>query len=52
MLLAACGGNGTGGTQEPGTQASASGFNAASTGVVNPSETKGGTLRFGSTVAH
>jgi peptide/nickel transport system substrate-binding protein len=46
MLLAACGGNGTGGTQEPGTQASASGFNAASTGVVNPSETKGGTLRF------
>jgi peptide/nickel transport system substrate-binding protein len=46
MLLAACGGNGSGGTQEPGTQASASGFNAASTGVVNPSETKGGTLRF------
>ena len=46
LLLAACGGNGTGGTQEPGTQASASGFNAASTGVVNPSETKGGTLRF------
>jgi peptide/nickel transport system substrate-binding protein len=46
LLLAACGGNGTGGTQEPGTQASASGFNAASTGVVNPSETKGGTLKF------
>jgi peptide/nickel transport system substrate-binding protein len=46
MLLAACGGAGTGGTQEPGTQASASGFNAASTGVVNPSETKGGTLKF------
>ena len=46
LLLAACGGGGSGGEQEPGTQASASGFNAASTSVVNPSETKGGTLKF------
>jgi peptide/nickel transport system substrate-binding protein len=47
MLLAACGGGGgAGGEQGPGTQAGASGFNAASTSVVNPSETKGGTLKF------
>jgi peptide/nickel transport system substrate-binding protein len=46
LLLAACGGGGPGGEQVPGTQASASGFNAASTGVVNPSDKKGGTLKF------
>ena len=47
LLLAACGGGGTGGTQEPGTQASAQAvFNAASTSVVNPSDKKGGTLKF------
>jgi peptide/nickel transport system substrate-binding protein len=46
LLLAACGGGGPGGEQGPGTQAGASGFNAASTSVVNPSETKGGTLKF------
>jgi peptide/nickel transport system substrate-binding protein len=46
LLLAACGGGGSGGEQEPGTQASASGFNAASTSVVNSSDKKGGTLKF------
>jgi peptide/nickel transport system substrate-binding protein len=46
LLLAACGGGGPGSEQGPGTQASASGFNAASTGVVNPSDKKGGTLKF------
>jgi peptide/nickel transport system substrate-binding protein len=45
LVLAACGGGGTGG-EEPGTQASASGFNAASTSVVSPSDAKGGTLKF------
>ena len=35
-----------GGKQGPGSQASASGFNAASTSVVNPSDKKGGTLKF------
>ena len=46
LLLAACGQPGGGGEQEPGGEAAASGFNAASTSVVNPSETKGGTLKF------
>jgi peptide/nickel transport system substrate-binding protein len=46
LLLAACGGGGPSGEQAPGTQASASGFNAASTSVVNPSDKKGGTLKF------
>jgi len=45
LLAAACGGGG-GGEQEPGTQSSVSGYNAASTGVVNPSDAKGGTLKF------
>jgi peptide/nickel transport system substrate-binding protein len=45
LVLAACGGGG-GGTQGPGTQASQAGFNAASTSVVNPSDKKGGTLKF------
>jgi peptide/nickel transport system substrate-binding protein len=46
LLLAACGGGGPGGEQEPTTQAGASGFNAGSTSVVNPSDKKGGTLKF------
>ena len=46
LLLAACGGGGPGGEQGPTTQAGASGFNAGSTSVVNPSEAKGGTLKF------
>jgi peptide/nickel transport system substrate-binding protein len=46
LLVAACGGGGSGNNQEPGTQTSASGFNAASTSVVNPSDKKGGTLKF------
>ncbi len=46
LLLAACGGGGPGGEEGPGTQAGASGFNAASTSVVNPSDKKGGTLKF------
>ena len=47
LLLAACGGGGgrrrSKGRARQGSQA---GFNAASTSVVNPSETKGGTLKF------
>ena len=47
LVLAACGGGGgAGNNQQPGTQTSASGFNAASTSVVNPSDKKGGTLKF------
>jgi peptide/nickel transport system substrate-binding protein len=47
LVLAACGGGGSAGNnQQPGTQTSASGFNAASTSVVNPSDKKGGTLKF------
>jgi len=46
LVLAACGGGGGAGNQQPGTQTSASGFNAASTSVVNPSDKKGGTLKF------
>ena len=46
LLLAACGQSGGGGEEGPGTQASASGFNAGLTTVVNPSEAKGGTLKF------
>ncbi len=43
LLVAACGGGGGG--QQAGSQASTSGFNAASTSVVNPSDKKGGTLK-------
>ena len=47
LVLAACGGGGgAGNNEQPGTQTSASGFNAASTSVVNPSDKKGGTLKF------
>ncbi|HYP46381.1 MAG TPA: ABC transporter substrate-binding protein [Propionibacteriaceae bacterium] len=47
LLVTACGGGGggsTGGASSSGTGDAA--FNAALTGVVNPSETKGGTLKF------
>jgi peptide/nickel transport system substrate-binding protein len=46
LLASACGGGG--GQNTPGTDPSAGGsaFNAALTSVVNPSETKGGTLKF------
>lgn len=45
--LSACGGGGD--TKEPDTQESkgVSGFNAGSSGIVNPSDKKGGTLRLG-----
>ncbi len=48
LVLAACGGGGgAGGGQGPGTtQGSQADFNAASTSIVNPSDTKGGTLKF------
>jgi peptide/nickel transport system substrate-binding protein len=45
LVLAACGGGGAG-NQGPGTQSSQAGFNAASTSIVNPSDKKGGTLKF------
>lgn len=45
LVLAACGGGG-GNDQPPGTnQSSQAAFNAALTGVVNPSDAKGGTLK-------
>jgi hypothetical protein len=51
LVLAACGGGGgAGNNEQPGTQTSASGFNAASTSVVNPSDKKGGTLKFATKV--
>ena len=46
LVLAACGGGDGGGTQGPGTQVSQAGFDAAATSVVNPSDKKGGTLKF------
>jgi peptide/nickel transport system substrate-binding protein len=47
LLLAACGGGGgSGGNENPGAQSSQAGFNAGSTSVVNPSDKKGGTLKF------
>jgi peptide/nickel transport system substrate-binding protein len=46
LVLAACGGGGGGGTEGPGTQTSQAGFNAAATSIVNPSDKKGGTLKF------
>ena len=44
LLVTACGGGG--GTPQPGPSGTAGEFNAALTSVVNPSETKGGTLTF------
>ena len=45
LALAACGGNSN--NNGSSTPAAASGFNAAVTGVVNPSDKTGGTLKFG-----
>jgi peptide/nickel transport system substrate-binding protein len=44
LALAACGGGSGGGTT---SAPAASGFNAATAGVVNPSDVKGGTLKLG-----
>src|ERR671911_2775743 len=47
LVVSACGGGGGSSTnQGSGEQTGSSGFDAASTAVVNPSETKGGTLKF------
>jgi peptide/nickel transport system substrate-binding protein len=47
LVVSACGGGGgTSTNQGSGDQTSSSGFDAATTAVVNPSETKGGTLKF------
>jgi peptide/nickel transport system substrate-binding protein len=46
LVLAACGGGGGGGQQGSSNQSSQAGFDAASTSVVNPSDKKGGTLKF------
>ena len=46
LVLAACGGGGGGGGGGAGGQSSQAGFNAAATSVVNPSDKKGGTLKF------
>ncbi|HLM21231.1 MAG TPA: ABC transporter substrate-binding protein [Propionibacteriaceae bacterium] len=48
LVVSACGGGGGGGTsnQGSGNQSGSSGFDAATTGVVNPSDAKGGTLKF------
>jgi peptide/nickel transport system substrate-binding protein len=46
LVLAACGGGGPGTEQGSGNQSAQAGFDAASTSVVNPSDKKGGTLKF------
>ncbi len=47
LLVAACGGGGGASSQQGSSNQSAqAGFNAASTSVVNPSDKKGGTLKF------
>ena len=46
LLVSACGGGGEEPTGEGNSQSTAPAFNAAIEGVVNPSETKGGTLKF------
>jgi peptide/nickel transport system substrate-binding protein len=47
LLLAACGGGGGASSQQgSGSQGAQAAFNAASTSVVNPSDKKGGTLKF------
>lgn len=47
LLVAACGGGGgTGSQQGSSNQGAQAEFNAASTGIVNPSDKKGGTLKF------
>jgi len=47
LLVAACGGGGGASSQQgSGSQGAQAAFNAASTGVVSPSDKKGGTLKF------
>jgi peptide/nickel transport system substrate-binding protein len=48
LVLAACGGGGggTGSQQGSGNQSAQAAFNAGLTSVVNPSDKKGGTLKF------
>jgi peptide/nickel transport system substrate-binding protein len=46
LVLGACGGGGGAGQQGSSNQSSQAAFNAASTGVVSPSDKKGGTLKF------
>ena len=46
LLITACGGGGGTAPQQGGSSGAGSEFNAGLTGVVNPSETKGGTLKF------
>jgi peptide/nickel transport system substrate-binding protein len=46
LALAACGGGGGGGGGGGSSQSSKAGFNAAASSVVNPSDKKGGTLKF------
>ena len=45
LVLSACGGGGSSGTNGSGGNKGASGFNAGVTGIVNPSDKKGGTLK-------
>ena len=46
LVVSACGGGGGTGNQGSGNQSGTAGFDAASTSIVNPSDTKGGTLKF------
>src|SRR5215212_5675368 len=46
LVVSACGGGGGTSNQGSGNQSGSAEFNAASTSIVNPSETKGGTLKF------
>jgi peptide/nickel transport system substrate-binding protein len=46
LVLAACGGGGASNQQGSSNQSSQAAFNAALTSVVNPSDKKGGTLKF------
>ena len=46
LVVSACGGGGGTSNQGSGNQSGNAGFNAASTSVVNPSDKKGGTLKF------
>jgi peptide/nickel transport system substrate-binding protein len=46
LLLSACGGGAASNNQGTGTNSAGAAFNAALTSIVNPAETKGGTLKF------
>jgi peptide/nickel transport system substrate-binding protein len=46
LLLSACGGGAASNNQGTGTNSTGAAFNAALTSIVNPAETKGGTLKF------